>query len=504
MDYGFKPVALGLFVLALAGSAGAQTPRGPILLDAPARIVEGQIDRRSAIDDLRALDQTIRATIPDGAPIPEISQTNAFIANIEAALPATISRREVAAAAMGLAGTYRSSHIYVMFPYENWNLDAARGGKRLDRPIALGSDGSLLIDNRPVERINGRPAADFVAWAKQSYSSYNPLDLPQRIRSRGPDMLWLWGIDGPFRLTFQDGAQMVIDGVTMSKRTHPLLSKSGGGKQDKRGNVPFSLVVDMNVARLTVGAFDQRYENEWGALLTQLRAALSQGKVTDIILDLRGNRGGAGRMTSQLLAVLTNKDVPLSGGKRWKRSKAYEDALAEFVPPLLRFTPWRRAILGADGVAALDSIPMEATRHFEGQGVSQFASILAPARVRVLMDQDTGSSATQLARAIQFFNLGILIGAPSSNPTTELGEIAFFRLKHSQLVFASPSAEFLDVSGKSTVGPVMPDIVLCGDTGLFAPQYALDVALNRNVPQVRQILNLSFRPDAGETDYCRT
>ncbi|WP_085338006.1 S41 family peptidase [Aquidulcibacter paucihalophilus] len=502
MIRGIRIAVIGLSVWAVAGVAMAKAPRGPILLDAPTKVVQAQISRGAALEDLRSLDQTIRAMVPDGALIPAQDETNAFLSRAASSLPATLSRRQMAAITMELAGSYSSSHIYLLFPFENWNLDADRGGRRLNRSVALAPDDALLIDNRPVQTINGRAATDFVDWVKGSYGRFNPLRLPQRVREGGAEMLWLWGIDGPFTIVFRDGSQEVIEGVAMSRREHPLASQSQPTSQTQTSQAPFSLLIEKTIARLDIETLDQRFVGEWEALMSELQAGIAQGKVTSLIVDLRGNRGGAGRLSVGLLKVLTGTDVPMSGGKRWKRSKAYEDGLAEFVPPLLRFAPWRRAILGADGVAALDSIPMGETRLFGSNGLPKVTSILPSNRVRILIDHNTGSSATQLARAIQFFKLGELIGAPTSSSTSELGEIAFFRLENSQLVFASPSAEFLDVSGQRTSGPVMPDVLVCGDNGLFEPGRALDVALNMNPPDVRQILKPVFQANASESDYC--
>jgi C-terminal processing protease CtpA/Prc len=226
--------------------------------------------------------------------------------------------------------------------------------------------------------------------------------------------------------------------------------------------------------------------------------------VRRLILDLRGNPGGSGRLSVGLLEALAGARLPTSGGKLWKRSREYEAGLADFVPPLLRLGPWRRAILGADGVATLDAIPWGETRLIGGVARPEITPVLPREAVDVLIDQGTGSSATQLARAIQVFRLGRLIGAPTSDGTTALGEIAFFRLPNSRLIFASPSAEFLDVSGERTEGPVMPDLLLCDGEGLFAAERALDLAMGLETPDVRQIESPAFRPEAVEADYCRS
>lgn len=503
MVHGFSRILFGVCVLALAGCAQIQVPRGPILLDASDMTVAMSFSRAAVNEDLRTLDETVRATVPDGASLPSAATIEAFLAERLAMLPEGASRRHVAALATELAGVYRSSHIYVLFPFENWNLDAGRGARTFDLQLSLAADGALRVDGKAVDSINGRAARDFVAWATNSYGQANRLSLPQRVRERGADMLWLWGLDAPFSVKFVDGSQETVAGALMTRRDHPLAGRSSGSGSEAASNAPFSLAIEGGVARLTVVRLDQRFESQWDALISRLRAGISAGEVNALVVDLRGNRGGAGRLSVRLLEVLAGAKVPTSGGKRWKRSQAYEAGLAEFVPPLLRLGPWRSAILGVDGVAALDSIPMNETRLFGGVAQPTLVPTLPADRVQVLIDQGTASSATQLARAVQYFGLGRLVGAPTANPTTELGEIAFFRLPNSQLVFASPSAEFLDVSGVRTEGPVMPDVLLCGANGEFAAHRAVDIALGVAAPDVRQIMGPVYQAAASEAQYCR-
>lgn len=503
MAVGARYLVAGIGAWALAGCAAAQGIRGPIMLDAPEQTVAGTFDRSAALEDLRMIDDTVRATVPDGTALPDEATSAADRAMQAAQLPPQASRRQVAAAVMARAGAYRSSHIYVLFPFENWNAAAAQGGRQLDRAIAMTSDETLLIDGRAVSTINDRPARDFMAWVRISYGQGNPLRLPERLRERGADMLWLWGIDAPFRITFSDGTQESFAGTPMTPRSHPLAGRAQGAASAQAAAPPFSLHMEDGTARLVIERLDQRFEEPWNSLVAELEAGISQARITRLILDLRGNPGGSGRLSAHLLAMLAGAPVPTSGGKRWKRSQAYEDGLAGFVPPMLRLGPWRRAILGAEGVAVLDSIPLGETRLIGGAVRPVLRPILPAANITVLIDQNTGSSATQLARAVQVFALGRLVGAPTGNPTTELGEIAFFRLPQSQLIFASPSAQFVDVSGEPTEGPVMPDILLCGSDGQFAADQALAIARGAAPPDIRQIAAPVFRPAASEADYCR-
>ncbi len=458
----------------LAGCALAQVPRGPIMLDAPEQTITASIDRDAVLEDLQMIDETVRAMVPDGTVLPGETALAAERAARVAQLPPSASRRQVAAAAMEQAGAYRSSHVYLLFPFENWNIAAAQGGRQLDRALSMTRDGLLLIDQRAVTTINDRPARDFLAWARKGYGQDNPLCLLQRVRDRGAEMLWLWGIDAPFRIAFADGTEASFEGAPMAQQTNPLGGRASEGESKQPAPQPFSLEVEDGIAQLKVERLDQRFEQQWRTLVVDLEAGIRQGRITRLIIDLRGNRGGAGRLSERLLAMLAGVPVSTSGGKLWKHNQIYEDGLADFVPPVLRLGPWRRAILGSGGVAALDSIPLGETRLFGGFPRPTVAPIMPEANISVLIDQDTGSSATQLARAMQFFRLGRLIGAPTANPTTELGEIAFFRLPNSQLIFASPSAQFLDVSGEPTEGPVMPDILLYTHNGLFAAESALE------------------------------
>lgn len=500
-----RSLAAALLAALLSMSAGAacgQIPRGPILLDAPERAVTRTYDRTAILEDLRHLDGTVRATAPEGAPLPDGEVVEALIAREADALGPTASRRQIAAAAMRIAGAYRSSHIYVLTPHEDWTRAAEARSRQMDRAMSLGPNGSLRLDGREVERLNDRSAGDFVDWARASFDTHNPLRLPERFRERGAEMLWLWGLDGPFEAVFADGSRQVIEGRAMTARNHPLANRSSGDSAGTPPEAPFSLAVEDGVALLTVERLDQRFEAEWETMVGRLQEALGSSEVRRLIVDLRGNRGGSGRLSVRLLEALAGARLPTSGGKRWKRSREYEAGLADFVPPLLRLGPWRRAILGADGVATLDAIPWGETRLISGVAPPEITPALPREAVDVLIDQGTGSSATQLARAIQVFRLGRLIGAPTSDGTTALGEIAFFRLPNSRLIFASPSAEFLDVRGERTEGPVMPDLLLCHGEGLFAAERALDVATGLETPDLRRIEGVTFRPEAAEEDYC--
>lgn len=485
-----------------AGATQAQIPPGPILMDAPQRAVTRTYDRAALLEDLRHLDRTVRATAPEGAPLPDTQAVEALIAAETQALPEAVSRRQIATAVMRVAGAYRSSHIYVLTPHEDWTRAAEAGARQMDRAMSLGSDGVLQLEGRAVDSLNGRPARQFVGWARATFDTHNPLRLPERVRDRGAEMLWLWGLEGPFDVVFADGTHETFEGRAMVARNHLLAGRSGGGGATAASEAPFVLDIEAGVAHLTVTRLDQRFEADWEALVARLDDGIRSGGVQQLIVDLRGNPGGSGRLSARLLEVLAGTTLPTSGGKRWKRSREYEAGLADFVPQLLRLGPWRRAILGADGVAALDTIPWGETRQFGGVVAPESTPALPTEAVQVLIDQGTGSSATQLARAVQVFGLGRLIGAPTSDGTTALGEIAFFRLPNSRLIFASPSAEFLDVTGQRTQGPVMPDVLLCDAAGLFAADRALDVATGSGTPDTRLIEGVTFRPEASEGDYC--
>lgn len=472
------------------------------MLDAPDAAVAATFDQAAVLEDLQTIDDTVSAMVPDQAALPDGALTERERSAQLARLPASASRREVAAAAMERAAAYQSSHVYVLFPFENWNADAALGRRQLDHALSMTATGMLAIDQRTVTTINGRRASDFLVWVRNSYAQGNPLRLPQRVRDQGPEMLWLWDIDAPFHFEFADGSAARFEGTPMSPRSHPLSGRASGADTTQPATPPFSMQVEEGVAHLKVALLDQRFAEQWNSLVAELEAGIRQGQITRLIIDLRGNRGGSGRLSERLLVMLAGVPVPTSGGKLWKHTQLYEDGLSAFVPPLLRLGPWRRAILGADGVAALDSIPLGQAKLFGDNYRPSVTPIMSVSSVSVLIDQYTGSSATQLARALQFFRLGRLIGAPTGNPTSELGEIAFFRLPNSQLIFASPSAQFLDVSGQPTQGPVMPDVLLCSANGQFAAENALEVALGSTPAAVREVRSPAFRPDATEVDYC--
>jgi hypothetical protein len=500
------PSAVLTFLPMMVAAGCMPIPAGPITRDVPRRVSTGVLTRAEMAADLRTLAATVRATAPEGSlPVPA-GDIEAAIARQAEALPLEGSRRQLLPAAMEIAGLFRSRHVYVVFPHEDWNLATERGERLLVEPMALDDSALTLEDGRQVIAIGGRSAREFTAWFRAAYGGANPLQVPERFRRQAAAAFWIWGVSGVPSLAVQTphgGTEQIRPVLAAMQPRRSFFHSSGGASSSGGIPIRFTEAASGRAIVLSAPTFDPRRDKEWREVIAALDTRLTAGGVDHLVIDLRGNPGGSGRIGTYLLELLSGRQLAQSGGKRWKRSPEYERGIAELVPAWLRWAPWRTRLLGTDGASMLDAIPLGQEARVEPSGVTPDSTIRARIRTTVLIDGGVGSSATQFARAVQYHRLGELVGTPASDGTAGLGEIAFFRMPHSRLVFASPSAAFLDVGGSSVPGPLMPDVLVCRtNRAMFAAEFALDVALDVRAPAATTVQHPRYAESLSEADYC--
>lgn len=494
------------FLAALTLTACATPPAGPIMRDTPQARLARTFTASEIEADLRHLAATVRRTAPEGSLAISEADAAALVARQMTRLSHGGTRRDILPAAMRITGAHQSAHVYVVLPHEDWNRAAAAGERLIVEAMELRGDGLHLRDGRKVIAIGDHSAADFVAWHRDAYDTHNPLRRAARFRERSATALWAWGAprDAWLLVEAADGGTEKVEPATAPLEPRRSLFDRGDARGSSapprigmtEGSRPGTIV-------LLAPTFDPRSDGEWAAVVDALEARIAAGTVAHLVVDLRGNGGGTGRIGASLLQAIAGRQVAQSGGKRWRRSPEYEAAIAELVPIWLRWAPWRRRLLGEDGVATLDAIPIGGTATVGAPQDAFDAGLRARVRTTVLIDGAVASSATQFARAVQFHELGELVGAPTADSTSGLGEIAFFRMPNTGLVFASPSAEFVDLSGQPIDGPVMPDRLICAsDTPSFAPEFALEAATDAPNVRWRTMTEPAFRRDLGEADYC--
>lgn len=313
-------------------------PEGPIMQDAPARIVEQQFSADAIRADLTVLARTVRATAPEGYLAISEEEVAQLVEAEIAALSAGGDRRQAYAAALRIAAAFRSYHVYVLFPHEDWNAEAAGGGRVLGEDVLLTADGLSLSNGQRIERINGEPADRFVTWFRTRYDTHNPLRQAARMRESAASILWTYGAAAP--LTFDLAGESVpyrAQEAPMRPRTHPLARGSGGAETAAALNaLPFRFDRTAGGVAIDVDVFDPRFEAQWNVSVASLSNAVRANQIERAVIDLRGNAGGSGRMARALAEALLQQPVPMSGGKIWRRSPEYESALAQFVPAWLR------------------------------------------------------------------------------------------------------------------------------------------------------------------------
>jgi hypothetical protein len=363
-------------------------------------------------DELRAdLDfifQTIRQTHPN--PYAYISK--AGLADLHSAAAARIDGPMTPAQFYWLTApavaAIRSGHTFLRRPSEKFLTYKQLGGAVYPIAIRLAGDKVILADvlspppmpiGGQILTIDGQGAMDFLMPLARCMPDEGRDAAPALLQRPQMLQLLLWLSQGgkrPLKLRVRDAAGQEDDYLLP-----PLHSNEISRRQAERNHkwqwLPYScrLVDDPNAAVVTIDSFtDQHwYVLFLGDMLRQLR----EGKPTDLIIDLRHNRGGSVLLAELLLGLVTDKPF-----------KLYEKVTVKLPN-------------GNEASMSMPEItPAKGPRLFPGQ-------------LYVLIGPGTASSAVAFASAVKHYRIGTLIGEQTGGPGAVYGNPHRFRLPNSGL-----------------------------------------------------------------------
>jgi hypothetical protein len=214
----------------------------------------------------------------------------------------------------------------------------------------------------------------------------------------------------------------------------------------------------------TWSVYDSRWD--WRAWLNQRLDALTAREAPALIVDLRGNEGGA-EVGDEILARLISSDLLVDDLKRLVRYRAVPKDLEPYLEtwdPSFRDwgtaaaeleQPWPTApnvhYLGLnrdDNAARPSGVLHPAARHFSG-------------KVFVLVDASNSSATFQFANIVQRHRLGILVGQPTGGNRRGINGGAFFflRLPHSGIELDLPLIGYFPPVQEADAG-LLPDLVV--------------------------------------------
>lgn len=412
---------------AVLGLAAFVAPAVSGVVAQKAPVTPRSIDRADAAADLRSWLQRVEQVHPSR---PHTRRLRAEVAQAIRALPPRMTVFELWERLSILAATVEDTHTFVLPP---------DGKGRVSLPVVVREDGVFLrreLGELPagsrLERIGELSVDDLLGRSLPWACATSEAGTRWAQASLLPVALTASGVQPPFDVVAVDDAGTVhrasIETVEVPARRNAM---------DVRV-LPGSVVY---FAIRTFAGPREHYFEWFDSVFRQLRGSSVRG----LVVDLRGNAGGDTAIGAMLLSYVTDRPHRVFGAKLWRVSAQMQRYVREVG---IDVTDYERADVGVvlrqiPPVAA----PPEQPARFAGPTV-------------FLIDAGTRSAAMMTANAVEDFELGLLVGEPTSESPRFFGEGYRFTLKHSQLSAMSSTAAFVRADGDpARGGPVQPHLL---------------------------------------------
>ena len=263
---------------------------------------------------------------------------------------------------------------------------------------------------------------------------------------------------------------------------------SGGAFEDRMGRKKavsdpsreFAVMGD--VAYLRPGAFynvpktgslqisaDMLDNTAFTAFLDECFAEIRESGLDDLIIDLRGNPGGASTFSNPMVAFFASE--PFIGGSSLsirvsEHNKAFWKDV-EITSPIM--TAIKEGVLSGDNGSRFD-VPLEDFKHQPRDDDLRFDG-----DVFVLINRFSFSEAIVISAMIQDCGFGTLIGEQTS--PVNFGNARQFKLPATGMTVTFPAAHFVRVNGDASIEGTLPDLWVSGDP-LTEADEMLEYALN--------------------------
>lgn len=261
--------------------------------------------------------------------------------------------------------------------------------------------------------------------------------------------------NGTFRLKIGSDT-VTVPAITRAQRAE-LIEKRSGKKPVSNDDLWKFEVQDGRTAYLKLGTFaNWQMKLDWRAFLKNAFAEMSNKNVSHLILDIRGNEGGADEVKDELLTYLLSKPVKVEGRKQLLRYRkipadlnpylsSWDDSFRDFGDKVKDlgdgFYTW------TDAKAVPTDLPAS-ERAFRG-------------KVYLLVDAANSSATFQLASLLKQSGLATLVGEPTGGNRrgTTGGRIAFMKLPNSGIEMDIPLVATFPLTEQPDEG-IVPDVVV--------------------------------------------
>ena len=386
---------------------------------------QDELSRDQLLADLDQALAWIEATHPDLSHSADAAALAELRDQVEARLPDRLDRREAWLALGAFNPLFNDAHTGIALPagaavafppvkVESGRLFVA-DSIAADSALAPG-DEILAIDEVETSGLIARLTPSLRGEADS---------LRERILElRFGDFLALW--------TGGASAEMLTiarAGQRFTHRLDPEVDRPGAAGE------AFSWRQQESEAVLRIDTFDRDREEAFAAFLATAFAEIDAAGADRLVIDLRGNGGGARQLSDRLMAYLTGQRyTPLSA----VTARVAEENISRLPPGAeigqvvsLPFAQWVEP-------------PAELIHRFEGE-------------ITVLIGPDTYSQAIVFAATVQDFGIGALAGDPTAGPANQTGQVQRRVLEHTGFEARAPLYVFTRASGETGGGPLRPD-----------------------------------------------
>ena len=293
--------------------------------------------------------------------------------------------------------------------------------------------------------INGQEASELIDRLAKYYPSDHKVGNPYKAAATIIYSLWVENgqvdtykvkaksHDGPIK-------NLELQTVTYDQ----IKSKRGNNAEKSKNKFSYQYLEGISTSILEVHTFDEKLMEEFTEFLNSSFEKICKDKVSNIIIDVRKNKGGITSMSSLLLGYLTDQPFRQFDRYELKISKQLLDPTNN----ARRRISKRAAENAKIGSMLVQEVPFEELTEnpwrFEGCTF-------------VLIGRRTFSTACSFASAIKCFQIGTLVGEEPQETAAKYSDILVFTLPNSGLQFSVPCRYYVVACGKPDGHGIIPD-----------------------------------------------
>ena len=189
-----------------------------------------------------------------------------------------------------------------------------------------------------------------------------------------------------------------------------------------------------DTAILDVPSFVREREEEFAGFLETSFAAIAERGAAALVIDLRGNGGGARQLSDRLMAYLTDQPYsPIAGVSA-------------------RITPQNQAMIPGSSPGDVVTVPFAQTVNPPAELDNRFAG-----PVTLAIGPNTYSQAIVFAATALDHQVATLCGQPTEAPANQTGQVQHFTLPHSGFAVRAPLYVLYRASGDRSRAPLVPE-----------------------------------------------